>query len=61
MQLKKSHFEEEYPLHGFDNLFYQLKGVRIYSKIYLRLGYHEVRKMDEDINKNNFHNRIRSI
>jgi hypothetical protein len=46
-----------YPLPRIDDLFDQLKGVRIFSKIDLRLGYHQVRFKEEYINKTTFKSR----
>jgi hypothetical protein len=53
-QLNKVTFKNKYPLPRIDDLFDQLKGVKIFSKIDLRLGYHEVRIKDEDISKTAF-------
>jgi hypothetical protein len=34
-----------------DELFYQMKGVEMFSNIYLRLGYHQLLVKEEDIPK----------
>ena len=39
-QLNRVTIQNRYPLPRIDNLFYQLRGVRVYSKIGLRTGYH---------------------
>nr|GEX62340.1 putative reverse transcriptase domain-containing protein [Tanacetum cinerariifolium] len=46
-----------YPLPRIDDLFDQLQSSRIYSKINLRLGYHQLRVRDEDIPKSAFRTR----
>ena len=43
--------KNKYPLPRIDDLFYQLRGARVFSKIDLRSGYHQVRLKDEDIHK----------
>ncbi|GJZ91675.1 putative reverse transcriptase domain-containing protein [Tanacetum coccineum] len=43
-----------YPLPRIDNLFDQLQGSSVYSKIDLRSGYHQLRVRDEDIPKTTF-------
>ncbi|GJV55777.1 putative reverse transcriptase domain-containing protein [Tanacetum coccineum] len=43
-----------YPLPRIDNLFDQLQGSSVYSKIDLRSGYHQLRVRDEDIPKTAF-------
>jgi hypothetical protein len=48
---------KKYPLPRIDDIFYQLKGERIFSKIDLRSGYHQVRIKEEDINNTVFRKR----
>ncbi|GKA79301.1 putative reverse transcriptase domain-containing protein, partial [Tanacetum coccineum] len=47
------------PLPRIDDLFYQLQGLSVYSKIDLRSGYHQLRVRDEDIPKTAFRTRYR--
>ncbi|GKE87532.1 putative reverse transcriptase domain-containing protein [Tanacetum coccineum] len=47
----------DYPLPRIDDLFDQLQGSSVYSKIDLRSGYHQLRVRDEDIPKNAFRTR----
>jgi hypothetical protein len=53
-QLNKVTVKNKYPLSRIDDLFEQLKGEKIFSKIDLRSGYHQVRINDEDIIKTTF-------
>ncbi|GKB59090.1 putative reverse transcriptase domain-containing protein, partial [Tanacetum coccineum] len=46
--------KNRYPLSRIDDLFDQLQGSRVYSKIDLRSGYHQLRVRDEDIPKTTF-------
>jgi hypothetical protein len=39
-QLNKSMIKNQYPLPRIDDLFYQMKGVTVFSNIDLRSGYH---------------------
>ncbi|GKB10723.1 putative reverse transcriptase domain-containing protein [Tanacetum coccineum] len=49
--------KNRYPLPRIDDLFDQLQGSRVYSKIDLRSGYHQLRVQEEDIPKTAFRNR----
>ena len=50
-QLKKLTVKNKYPLPGIDDLFDQLKGASIFSKIDLRSGYPQLRIKDGDVHK----------
>nr|GEU82439.1 putative reverse transcriptase domain-containing protein [Tanacetum cinerariifolium] len=56
-ELNKLTIKNRYPLPIIDDLFDQLQGLSIYSKIDLRLGYHQLRVRDEDIPKIAFRTR----
>ena len=56
-QLNKMTIKNHYPLPRIDDLFDQVGGVKIFSKIDLWSGYHQVRIRDEDIHKTTFRNR----
>ncbi|GKG16374.1 hypothetical protein Tco_0358697, partial [Tanacetum coccineum] len=49
--------KNRYPLPRIDDLFDQLQGLRVYSKIDLRSGYHQLRIREEDIPKIAFRTR----
>ncbi|GKF15879.1 putative reverse transcriptase domain-containing protein, partial [Tanacetum coccineum] len=54
MELNKVTVKNRYPLPRINDLFNQLQGSSIYSKIDLRSGYHQVRVREEDIPKTAF-------
>ena len=56
-QLNKLIVKNEYPLPRIDDLFDQLKGASIFSKIDLRFGYHQLRIKDVDVHKTTFRTR----
>ncbi|GJY63813.1 putative reverse transcriptase domain-containing protein [Tanacetum coccineum] len=56
-KLNKLTVKNRYPLSRIDDLFDQLQGSSVYSKIDLRSGYHQLRVCDEDIPKTAFRTR----
>ncbi|GKE97701.1 putative reverse transcriptase domain-containing protein [Tanacetum coccineum] len=57
LELNKLTVKNCYPLPRIDDLFDQLQGSSIYSKIGLRSGYHQLRVREEDIPKTAFRTR----
>ena len=53
-QLNKVTIKNRYPLPRIDDLFDQLRGARVYYKIDLRTGYHQLRVKEADIPKTEF-------
>ena len=53
-KLNKFTVKNKYPLPMIDDLFDQMRGAKVFSKIYLRSGYHQVRIRDEYIHKTTF-------
>jgi hypothetical protein len=54
MQLNRVTIKNRYPLPRIDNLFDQLKGVQVFSKIDLsdlRSGYHQLKIQEQDVQK----------
>ena len=56
-QLNRVTIKNRYPLPRIDDLFDQLSGARVYSKIDLRTGYHQLMVRDTDIPKTVFRTR----
>nr|GFA06944.1 putative reverse transcriptase domain-containing protein [Tanacetum cinerariifolium] len=56
-ELNKLTVKNRYPLRRIDDLFDQLQGSSVYSKIDLRSGYHQLRVREEDILKTTFRTR----
>ncbi|GJT35164.1 putative reverse transcriptase domain-containing protein [Tanacetum coccineum] len=57
-ELNKLTVKNRYPLPRIDDLFDQLQGSSVYSKIDLRSGYHQLRVREEDIPKTAFRTRF---
>jgi hypothetical protein len=53
-QLNKATIKNQYPLPRIDDLFDQMKGTTVFSKIDLRSGYHQLQIKEEDIPKTTF-------
>ena len=56
-ELNKLTVKNRYPLPRIDDLFDQLQGSRVYSKIDLRSGYHQLKVRESDIPKTAFRTR----
>ncbi|GJX91991.1 putative reverse transcriptase domain-containing protein [Tanacetum coccineum] len=56
-ELNKLTVKNRYPLPRIDDLFDQLQGSNVYSKIDLRSGYHQLQVREEDIPKTAFRTR----
>ncbi|GJR02259.1 putative reverse transcriptase domain-containing protein [Tanacetum coccineum] len=56
-KLNRLTVKNRYPLPRINDLFDQLQGSRVYSKIDLRSGYHQLRVREEDIPKTKFRTR----
>ena len=49
--MNKVTVKNKYPLPRIDDLLDQMRGAKVFSKIDLRCGYHQMRIKDEDIHK----------
>ncbi|GJS06994.1 putative reverse transcriptase domain-containing protein [Tanacetum coccineum] len=56
-ELNKLTVKNRYSLPRIDDLFDQLQGLKVYSKIDMRFGYHQLRFQEEDIPKTAFRTR----
>ena len=56
-QLNKVMIRNQYTLPRIDDLFDQLRGSKVFSKIDLRLGYRQIRIKNKDISKTTFRTR----
>ena len=58
-QLNRATIKNRYPLPRIDDLFDQLRGAQVYSKIDLHTDYHQLRVREADIPKTTFRTRYR--
>ena len=58
-QLNRVTISNQYPLPRINELFDQLQQSRVYSKIYMRSGYHQLRVQESDVPKTAFRTRYR--
>ena len=56
-QLNKVTVKNKYPFPRIDDLFDQMRGEKVFSKIDMRYGYHQVRIKDEYIHETAFRTR----
>ena len=57
-QLNKVTIKNRYPFPRIDDLFDQVKGARVFSKIDLKSGYHQLRIQEADVYKTNFSHQV---
>ena len=56
-ELNKVTIKNKYPLPRIDDLFDQLAGTKVFSKIDLRSGYHQLKVREDDVSKTAFRTR----
>ena len=56
-QLNQVTVKNKYPFPRIDDLFYQMRGAKVFSKIDLRSSYHQVRIKEEDVHNKTFRTR----
>jgi hypothetical protein len=56
-KLNKVTMKNKFPFPRIYDLFYHLRGARIFFKINLRYGYHQIRIKEEDISETSFRTR----
>ena len=54
LQINKVAVKNKHPLPRIEDLFDQLKGAGVFSKIYLRSGYYQLKVKDVDVLKTTF-------
>jgi hypothetical protein len=57
-QLNKATVKNQYPLPRIDDLFDQMKGATVFSKIDLQSRYHQLRIKEDDVPKTTFKTRF---
>src|SRR4051812_2224337 len=56
--INKKTIKNKYPLPRINDLFEQLNGAKVFSKLDLKMGYHQIHVREEDISKTAFCTRL---